>query len=38
MVKRSLSPLISNDMIDSIYDRALKAGATSGKLLGAGGS
>ena len=38
MVKKSLSPLISNDIVDAIYDRALKAGATGGKLLGAGGS
>ncbi len=38
MVKKSLSPVISNDLVDSVYDRALKAGATGGKLLGAGGS
>ena len=38
MAKKTLSPLISNDIIDAIYDRALKTGATGGKLLGAGGS
>ncbi|MDO8671475.1 MAG: kinase, partial [Dehalococcoidia bacterium] len=36
MIKRSLSPVISNDFIDSIYERARKIGATGGKLLGAG--
>ena len=38
MVKKSLSPLISNNIVDAVYARALKAGATGGKLLGAGGS
>lgn len=36
-LKRSLSKLISNDAIDDIYARARNAGATGGKLLGAGG-
>ena len=35
--KRSLSKLISNNIIDEIYAAAIKAGATGGKLLGAGG-
>jgi D-glycero-alpha-D-manno-heptose-7-phosphate kinase len=36
-IKRSFSSSVSNDAVDSIYQRALKAGATGGKLLGAGG-
>jgi len=36
-LKRSLTKRISNDYIDQIYDRAMGAGATGGKLLGAGG-
>lgn len=36
-LKRSLSPGISNSMIDTIYAKAISAGATGGKLLGAGG-
>lgn len=36
-LKRGISDTISTDSIDAIYDRALKAGATGGKLLGAGG-
>ena len=35
--KRSLSHLVTNDEIDSIYSQALKAGALGGKLIGAGG-
>jgi len=35
--KRSLSKLVSNNIIDEIYATAIKAGATGGKLLGAGG-
>jgi len=35
--KKSLSSVISNSTIDRIYDLAIKAGATGGKLLGAGG-
>lgn len=34
--KRSLCNGITNENIDRIYDRARKAGATGGKLLGAG--
>lgn len=36
-LKRSLAKGVSNDDIDDIYERARKAGATGGKLLGAGG-
>jgi D-glycero-alpha-D-manno-heptose-7-phosphate kinase len=36
-IKRSLSPAVSNYMIDKIYEDGLKNGATGGKLLGAGG-
>ncbi len=36
-LKRKLSNKITNDHIDEIYDRARKAGAVGGKLLGAGG-
>lgn len=35
--KRSLSHLVTNDEIDTIYSQALKAGALGGKLIGAGG-
>ena len=38
MLKKSLASGISNEAIDDIYERALKAGATGGKLLGAGGA
>jgi D-glycero-alpha-D-manno-heptose-7-phosphate kinase len=34
--KRSLANGISNSRIDQVYERALAAGATGGKLLGAG--
>ncbi|MBF0561646.1 MAG: kinase [Alphaproteobacteria bacterium] len=37
-LKRSISSAISNNEIDDIYDRARRAGALGGKLLGAGGS
>ncbi len=37
MLKRQLSDYVSTPKIDSIYEIALKAGATGGKLLGAGG-
>jgi D-glycero-alpha-D-manno-heptose-7-phosphate kinase len=37
ILKRSLSPLISNPTIDAIYETALSAGALGGKLLGGGG-
>ncbi len=35
--KRSLSDSVSNPRIDEMYERALRAGALGGKLLGAGG-
>lgn len=37
-LKKALSPHISNPHIDQLYDKAKRAGATGGKLLGAGGS
>lgn len=36
-IKRGLTHLISTSQIDSIYERGIKAGATGGKLCGAGG-
>ena len=36
-LKRSLTDAISTPTIDAIYETAIKAGATGGKLLGAGG-
>lgn len=36
MIKRSLTPRISNPSIDEIYETARGAGALGGKLLGAG--
>lgn len=36
-IKRNLAKGISNPAIDSYYDKAIKAGAMGGKLLGAGG-
>lgn len=36
-IKKRLSSKISNPLIDSIYETALKKGAVGGKLLGAGG-
>ena len=36
-LKRKLSSNVSNDLIDRLYDRAKRAGAIGGKLLGAGG-
>ncbi|ODR35241.1 GHMP kinase [Eisenbergiella tayi] len=38
MLKKSLASGISNPLIDDVYDRAMNAGATGGKLLGAGGA
>ena len=38
MLKRTLAAGISNPSIDSVYDRALTAGAVGGKLLGSGGA
>lgn len=37
-IKRTLASGISNPQFDEWYDRGIKAGATGGKLLGAGGS
>ncbi|MTV49675.1 kinase [Heliobacillus mobilis] len=37
MIKRSLTPLISNGAIDEVYEIGRRAGAIGGKLLGAGG-
>jgi D-glycero-alpha-D-manno-heptose-7-phosphate kinase len=37
MLKRRLSPRISNATIDQMYETARRAGAVGGKLLGAGG-
>lgn len=36
-LKKSLSEKISNETIDEIYKKALRAGALGGKILGAGG-
>ena len=36
-VKKKLSPSVSNELIDNIYNLALKSGSSGGKLLGAGG-
>lgn len=36
-LKKSLSNMVSNSHIDDIYQRAVKAGAVGGKILGAGG-
>ena len=38
ILKRSLASGISNPLIDDTYDKAMNAGATGGKLLGAGGA
>jgi D-glycero-alpha-D-manno-heptose-7-phosphate kinase len=35
--KKSLSPNVTNDQLDTLYDRAKKTGVIGGKLLGAGG-
>lgn len=37
LLKRDISSTISSSFIDNIYERALGAGATGGKILGAGG-
>jgi len=37
MLKRELSPAVSNGKIDELYEAAMSAGALGGKLLGAGG-
>ncbi|MDR1089908.1 MAG: kinase [Prevotella sp.] len=36
-MKRSLTAKISNSLIDSLYEKALRSGAIGGKLIGAGG-
>jgi D-glycero-alpha-D-manno-heptose-7-phosphate kinase len=36
-IKRSITKMISNSEIDSIYEAGIRAGALGGKLLGAGG-
>ena len=36
-LKRGITSEISSDSIDAVYAQAMKAGATGGKLLGAGG-
>lgn len=36
-VKKQLSSNISNDLIDTMYNTAMEAGALGGKILGAGG-
>jgi D-glycero-alpha-D-manno-heptose-7-phosphate kinase len=37
-LKKSLASGIANSHIDTLYEKALNAGASGGKLLGAGGS
>lgn len=37
LVKRSLSPVVTNPEVDDIYEAARSAGAIGGKLAGAGG-
>ena len=37
MLKRGLATSVTNDRVDEIYQAAMAAGATGGKLLGAGG-
>ena len=36
-LKRRLADMVSNTTVDALYDAALRAGASGGKLLGAGG-
>lgn len=36
-LKRGITSTISNNSIDALYQKAIQAGATGGKLLGAGG-
>lgn len=38
ILKKSLASGISNPLIDNVYEAAMVAGATGGKLLGAGGA
>jgi D-glycero-alpha-D-manno-heptose-7-phosphate kinase len=37
MLKRSIAAGVSSALIDDNYERAIRAGATGGKILGAGG-
>jgi len=37
MLKKSLSPKVSTDLVEDMYNKARSAGALGGKLLGAGG-
>jgi D-glycero-alpha-D-manno-heptose-7-phosphate kinase len=37
MLKRNLSPQISNGVVDQLYERARAYGALGGKITGAGG-
>ena len=37
MLKKQLASSVSTDFIDEVYERAMKAGAIGGKILGAGG-
>lgn len=37
ILKKSLSSSVSTSLIDNIYEKAIKAGAIGGKILGAGG-
>lgn len=37
MLKKSLSPEVSNQIVDALYTRAQRAGAIGGKITGAGG-
>lgn len=36
-LKRGITSKVSTDSIDAVYEKAIEAGATGGKLLGAGG-
>ncbi len=38
LMKKSLTNGISNPVVDELYDKGMKAGASGGKLLGAGGA
>lgn len=38
LYKRGLASVVSNNDIDSLYDKAMKCGSLGGKLLGAGGT
>lgn len=37
LLKRSLSKAVATSLVDEVYQRAMRAGADGGKLLGAGG-